>query len=126
MITASWVKENSLELWDIRNNKKHVSKISIFGNDQELRKKSNGEYLYACKFFSTNNVTNNRDSTILVCGSGTQSLHLIDYNQPIQKQNLNALNCESPLYCLDSVNKSNIIACGGMKKFFVFNSTNDI
>ena len=114
MLTASWVKENSLDLWDVRNCKRNIPLFSIFGSDRELKQNSKGEYLYACKFFSS--------TSVLACGSGTQSIHLLDYQKPVEKQKLFSVDSKSPLYCLDSNISSNIIACGGMKKFFVYNS----
>ena len=103
------------------------------------KKMSSGEYLYACKFFSSSNHHSNFEkseqiqaqskspsklkqevnySTVLACGSGTQSLHLIDYEKSPNNQHLASFNCKSPLYCLDAIYSCSMIACGGMRKFF--------
>lgn len=151
VLTASWVKENALELWDIRTCKK-VTTLNIADNSYKtetplpdssnslrnklkLKETNVNEYLYACKFFSSSNqvfkpesdpnkatITTNY-STVLACGSGTQSLHLMDYEQADGKQLLASINCESPLYCLDAIYSCSLIACGGMKKFVTIMGT---
>ena len=168
LLTASWIRENSLNLWDIRKchkvllnlpivtqeTKKSLSPSNASGKEDDTRKLSNGEYLYACKFFSSsnhhtnfeqyepysenyNNTSPNKSpktklklipeaanySTVLACGSGTQSLHLIDYEKPSKHQHLASFNCKSPLYCLDAIYSCSMIACGGMRKFFTLMST---
>ena len=115
--------------------------------DSDARKTRNGEYLYACKFFSSShhfndykhdepypsptkllkskskNQMESNFSTVLACGSGSQSLHLIDYEKPSSKQHLASINCKSPLYCLDAIYSCSMIACGGMKNFFTLMAT---
>lgn len=155
ILTASWVKENALEIWDIRTCNKRIATLNIVSNlgdpngkTTALKKKELGknEYLYACKFFSSCNhsfenengllessrsentgSTRTNYSTVLACGSGTQSLHLIDYELQSSKQHLASINCQSPLYCLDSIYSCSLIACGGMRKFFTMmaSSTED-
>lgn len=143
VLTASWVKEKALDLWDIRTCKK-VSNLPVINDRNDdtgvdkttLSYKLNmkdaivNEYLYACKFFSSSNQLNINSknlttnySTVLACGSGTQSLHLIDYEQGPGKQHLASINCQSPLYCLDAIYSCSLIACGGMKKFFTVMGT---
>jgi hypothetical protein len=136
-LTASWVKENALELWDIRNCTKRISTLQILSDSTSSKAIVKNEYLYACKFFSStshvyeldtaqmggSNEKPNRQvranySTVLACGSGTQSLHLIDYEKPANKQHLASINCHSPLYCLDAIYSCSLISCGGMRKFF--------
>ncbi len=97
--------------------------------------KKRGEYLYACKFFASNNQhssfdetqyqqrNSNNFSTVIACGSGTQSVHLIDYEESYANQHINALHCKSPLYCLDTMYASSLIACGSMKKFLTLMTT---
>ena len=166
VLTAAWVKENSLNMWDMRKchkvllklpivtkDYKKLERLSPSGKEEDLKKISNGEYLYACKFFSSSNHHSNFDnnstednkethhsksptkspksphklklkpqetnySTVLACGSGTQSLHLIDYEKSANNQHLASFNCKSPLYCLDAIYSCSMIACGGMRKFF--------
>lgn len=175
LLTASWIRENSLNLWDIRKCHKVLLNLPIITKDKsqerlspnsaniikedDAKKLSNGEYLYACKFFSSSNHHTNFDeqndhndnnhgiiikenkspktkpklnletnySTVLACGSGTQSLHLIDYEKPVKQQHLASFNCKSPLYCLDAIYSCSMIACGGMRKFFTLmsNSSNE-
>lgn len=109
-------------------------------------KSQSGEYLYGCKFFSSCNQSFDCDeevvtassprkdsggksvnklnySTVLACGSGTQSLHLVDYEQASSGRHLAAVDCQSPLYCLDAIYSCSLIACGGMKKFFMMMSS---
>lgn len=163
MLTASWVKDNALNLWDIRHCHKKVCTLPIIidQSDKENSKfdsnsnssfnsmfsnsdaRKNGEYLYACKFFSSSSLMNqigsknknkanktievdsgdNNYSTVLACGSGTQSLHLIDYEKPAEKQHLASIHCNSPLYCLDAIYSWSLIACGGMRRCFTMMAT---
>lgn len=139
ILTASWVKENALELWDMRDCTKRISSLQIISDISES-KFSNNEYLYACKFFSINNrfygidqenekqssphETQSNFTTVLACGSGTQSLHLIDYEKAPNKQHLASINCQSHLYCMDSIYSYSLIACGGIKKFFTMMASN--
>ena len=127
-MTASWVKENALQLWDMRNCKRVLSQLEIKVDQQNLadfKTRKNGEYLYACKFYlSSFNERNERCeeeaySTVVACGSGTQSLHLIDYEDGRQ---LASVNCHAPLYCLDTMRACSLIACGSMKKYLMFMS----
>ncbi|CAF0838605.1 unnamed protein product [Brachionus calyciflorus] len=151
VLTASWVKENALELWDIRKFKKICSLPIVQENKNEddsnidknslsykLRLKDPivNEYLYACKFFPTTNrgfsdskkINENKEvsrssTSVLACGSGTQSLHLLDYEQPTGRQLLSSINCQSPLYCMDAI--YSLAACGGVKNFFTVIGTSD-
>jgi len=158
VLTASWVKENALQLWDIRNCQKNLSNLPILTNTESRQlsdsislsstgstdsievtdPKKRGEYLYACKFFASNNqhksfddkqyqLSNKNDpnnfSTVIACGSGTQSVHLIDYEESHVNRHINALHCKSPLYCLDTMYASSLIACGSMKKFLTLMTT---
>lgn len=149
-----------LKLPIVTRDYKKVERLSPDGKNEEIKKISNGEYLYACKFFSSSNhhtnfENNNEEnaafsksptkspksphkikpkqpdtnfSTVLACGSGTQSLHLIDYEKPTNSQHLASFNCKSPLYCLDAIYSCSMIACGGMRKFFTLMgaSSNDV
>lgn len=157
-MTASWVKENALQLWDIRNCHKNLYNLPILTNTESRQlcdsislsstgssdsievsdPKKRGEYLYACKFFASNHqhkafddkqYTSEKNpndfSTIIACGSGTQSVHLIDYEQSPNNQHINALHCKSPLYCLDTMYASSLIACGSMKKFLTVMTTTE-
>ncbi len=100
--------------------------------------KNRGEFLYSCKFFASNSQhqavsemfepgyrNNNPDnfSTVLAAGSGTQSVHLIDYEASEPYRNLASLYCRSPLYCMDTMYASSLIACGSMKKFLTLMTT---
>lgn len=125
-----------------------TSKQKREDNKEDTSTKSqSGEYLYGCKFFSSCNQSFDCDeevvtassprkdnggkssvnklnySTVLACGSGTQSLHLVDYEQASSGRHLTAVDCQSPLYCLDAIYSCSLIACGGMKKFFMMMSS---
>ncbi len=130
ILTAAWVKDNALSLWDMRNTKKKLQSLPIRKNSREDLK--GGEYLYACKFFSSTQFNlndaskhspNDNYSTVLACGSGTQSLHLMDYSESSNKQHLDSFDCKSPLYCLDAIYSCSLIACGGMNKYFSLMAT---
>lgn len=145
------MKENALELWDIRNCQKRLSNLPIradrgygdsisidsnnsiesFDNEKGPNHKKRGDYLYACKFFASNSQhsgpgQSNPDSfsTVLACGSGTQSVHLIDYEADEKYRHITSLFLKSPLYCLDTMYASSLIACGSMKKFLTLMTTN--
>jgi hypothetical protein len=164
VLTASWIKEKALDLWDMRYGGKKVANLNVASSLSTVKKEQmsggggkNGEYLYACKFFSTSNYNPNRQrddndidedndvftssrssrrgggaarssakqdegstaTNVLACGSGTQSLHLIDYAQQARdQQQLAVVNCDSPLYCLDAIYSTSLIACGGMNNFY--------
>jgi hypothetical protein len=124
----------------VDNNVEHDS------SNYEIQKKSKrGEYLYACKFFQPNEhrhdtfdrkLDNFKDSeqnfasskaknintnysTVVACGSGTQSLHLIDYKEGDEEhQHLGSLKFHSPLYCLDIVYSYSLITCGAVNGFY--------
>jgi hypothetical protein len=100
--------------------------------------KRRGEFLYSCKFFASNsqhqaiselcepgNRNSNPDnfSTVLAAGSGTQSVHLIDYEATEPYRNVASLYCKSPLYCMDTMYASSLIACGSMKKYLTLVTT---
>lgn len=133
MLTASWVRENALELWDIRKFKK-ISTLPIatkqtIGENKSLREKLKlddtkvNEYLYACKFFSSNqlkNEANTKVNTVLACGSGTQSLHLLDYEKTNGSELISSYFCGSALYCLDAIYSCSLICCGGVNDLSVF------
>lgn len=159
VLTASWVKQNALHLWDIRNCSRKLAQLPVHTElndssqystyntiipdadsvDSNARKK--GEYLYACKFFASNNqhqafsvkdslrstrikLTNpDSYSTVLACGSGTQAVHLIDYEEPDETKHITAIKCHAPLYCLDTMYSCSLIACGSMKRFLTIMTT---
>jgi hypothetical protein len=122
----------------MRNCSNKISNLNV-------NSKENGEYLYACKFFSSSNNANlaavatdtdqsnktrvknlanqSSYSTVLACGSGSKSLHLLDYEEAYNKQHVSSLNCDSPLYCLDTIYSSSLIACGGMNSFYTILAT---
>ena len=105
-MTASWLRNNALQLWDLRNIKKPMNTISLENADE-------GEYLYAAKFCDTKNADNKK---IYASGSGTKCVHLIDYEK---SKDLSRLKTSSPLYCLDTVYSGCIFATGSTKNFHV-------
>ena len=125
LLTAAWVKENALNLWDLRQSGKSLSTLPV------VCENNSGQYLYACKFFNDEHHTSSPyitqsstdtthaagDSLVLTCGSGTQSLHLIDSMRP--ERHIASIDCKSPLYCLDSVHACSLVACGGVRNMFV-------
>ena len=48
-------KTQSTDLSDILKDYKKIERLSPSAKDEDLKKMSNGEYLYACKFFSSSN-----------------------------------------------------------------------
>lgn len=159
MLTASWVKQNSLHLWDIRNCNRKLAQLPVLTDldssevntfdsiaadcDTLDNTRKKGEYLYACKFFASNNqhqafsvkdsLRNTRIkltkadsySTVIACGSGTQAVHLIDYEEADDKKHITAIKCQAPLYCLDTMYSCSLIACGSMKKFLTIMTSVD-
>lgn len=134
-MTASWVRENALELWDIRkfkkistltianNRKESGDKVQSLGEKLQLNDTKVNEYLYACKFFSSNELKNDTKSsinTVLACGSGTQSLHLIDFEKNNGSELISSYFCGTALYCLDAIYSCSLICCGGVNNFRVF------
>lgn len=134
-MTASWVRENALELWDIRKFKK-ITTLPIANKTKESGEKNLSlsdklqlndtkvnEYLYACKFFSSNELKNDTTSTIntvLACGSGTQSLHLVDFEKNNGCELISSYFCGTALYCLDAIYSCSLICSGGVNNFRLF------
>lgn len=106
ILSASWLRENSLQLWDLRNIKNPFAQLPI-------NNAPDGEYLYSAKFCDNKNDDN---KLIMACGSGTKSVHLVDYEK---LQNISVLPCSAPLYCIDSLYSGCIFACGSTRNFFV-------
>lgn len=135
MLTASWVKENALNLWDLRDCKKQLLDLPVAKQTGGDSKK--GEFLYACKFYSprtkharfggsksarstpSDSLMRSLDfSAALACGSGTQSLHLVDLHGQAAKQ-IDVIECKTPLYCLDVIGgQAPLGACGGVNRLF--------
>lgn len=111
ILTASWLKRESLKLWDIRNTSKEIKLLPI-------QSSINGEYLYSAKFcdnFNDNNLN------ILACGSGTNSIHLVNYEQV---KNIHTFKYETSLFCLDSIYSGSLFASGSSKNLLIGLSKN--
>ena len=76
LLTVSWEKEDQIQLFDLRMNKKiGVFQMNIKENNNENNKNKldNVSYLYSCRFNPTNN-------TFCVTGSNKNYLRIYDYN----------------------------------------------
>jgi hypothetical protein len=146
-------------LWDIRNCNRKLAQLPVYTDlnstkfntydsietdaDSLDNTRKKGEYLYACKFFASNNQHQSfsvKDSlrsthlkltkpdsysTVIACGSGTQAVHLIDYEEADENKHITAIKCKAPLYCIDTMYTSSLIACGSMKKFLTIMTSVD-
>ena len=99
LLTVSWAKEDQIQLFDLRNNKR----IGVFQMIIDKEKENNLEnisYLYSCRFNPVN-------KTFCVTGSNKNYLRIYDYTY------LNDLN--EPCYCCDYNLKGNKLAYGCAK-----------
>ena len=115
LLTASWEKEDQIQLFDLRT----INKIGVFQMLIETDKKNsldNVSYLYSCRFNPVN-------KTFCVTGSNRNYLRIYDYSN----LNLNNLtenkikgildlnDLKEPCYCCDYNLKGNRLAYGCAK-----------
>ena len=115
LLTVSWEKEDQIQLFDLRNNKK----IGVFQMKIDESKKNtldNVSYLYSCRF-------NPQNTTFCVTGSNKSSLRIYDYSN-LNYSNLaeskiktvyNLDDLKEPCYCCDYNLKGDRLAYGCAK-----------
>ena len=117
LLTVSWEKEDQIQLFDLRMNKKiGVFQFNIEENNDNKKSLDNISYLYSCRF-------NPANKTFCVTGSNKNYLRIYDYN------NLNNANItegrikgikdlndlKHPCYCCDYNIKGNKLVYGCAK-----------
>ena len=120
LLTVSWEKENQIQLFDLRTNKK----IGVFQMKIDGGKKNsldNISYLYSCRFNPVN-------STFCVTGSNKNYLRIYDYSNlnydNIMENQIKGIldldNLKEPCYCCDYNLKGNKLAYGCAKSAINF------
>ena len=115
LLTVSWAKEDQIQLFDLRNNKR----IGVFQMIIDKEKENNLEnisYLYSCRFNPVN-------KTFCVTGSNKNYLRIYDYTYlndlDLTKNKINGIydlnELNEPCYCCDYNLKGNKLAYGCAK-----------
>jgi len=115
LLTVSWAKEDQIQLFDLRNNKR----IGVFQMIIDKEKENNLEnisYLYSCRFNPVN-------KTFCVTGSNKNYLRIYDYTYlndlDLTKNKINGIydlnDLNEPCYCCDYNLKGNKLAYGCAK-----------
>ena len=117
LLTVSWDKEDQIQMFDLRMNKKiGVFQMNIIEDRENKNALDNVSYLYSCRF-------NPQDKTFCVTGSNKNYLRIYDYNN---------LNCDNitesrikgirdldtlvhPCYCCDYNLKGTKLVYGSAK-----------
>ena len=117
LLTVSWDKEDQIQMFDLRMNKKiGVFQMNIIEDRENKNALDNVSYLYSCRF-------NPQNKTFCVTGSNKNYLRIYDYN------NLNSDNITEkrikrirdlddlilPCYCCDYNLKGNKLVYGSAK-----------
>ena len=118
LLTVSWEKEDQIQLFDLRMNKKIG--VFQFNIDENIINKKNGldnvSYLYSCRF-------NPANKTFCVTGSNKNYLRIYDYNN-LNQDNLiegrikgikDINDLKQPCYCCDYNIKGNKLVYGCAK-----------
>ena len=117
LLTVSWEKEDQIQLFDLRVNKKiGVFQMTIEENPENKSKLDNVSYLYSCRFNPVN-------KTFCVTGSNKNYLRIYDYSnlnsdnitEERIKRILDLNNLQHPCYCCDYNIKGNKLAYGCAK-----------
>ena len=117
LLTVSWEKEDQIQLFDLRVNKKiGVFQMTIEENPENKSKLDNVSYLYSCRFNPVN-------KTFCVTGSNKNYLRIYDYSnlnsdnitEERIKRILDLNNLQHPCYCCDYNIKGNKLVYGSAK-----------
>ena len=117
LLTVSWEKEDQIQLFDLRMNKKiGVFQMNIEENSNNKSKLDNVSYLYSCRFNPIN-------KTFCVTGSNKNYLRIYDYNNlnsdNLTEQRIKGIydlnNLQHPCYCCDYNIKGNKLVYGCAK-----------
>ena len=120
LLTVSWEKEDQIQLFDLRNNKK-IGVFQMKLNEDAKNSLDNVSYLYSCRFNPVN-------TTFCVTGSNKNYLRIYDYSnlnydniteQKI-KSILNLDELKEPCYCCDYNIKGDKLAYGSAKSKVTF------
>ena len=121
LLTVSWEKENQIQMFDLRNNKK-IAVFQMVINENERSTLENVSYLYSCRFNPVNN-------TFCVTGSNKNYLRIYDYtnlnNSVIPNERIKGIldlnNLQKPCYCCDYNIKGNklVYGCASSKINFI-------
>ena len=115
LLTVSWEKEDQIQLFDLRTNKK-IGVFQMTINENEKNSLDNICYLYSCRFNPVN-------TTFCVTGSNKNYLRIYDYSN-LNYNNLTEAKIKSifdlddlkePCYCCDYNLKGNKLAYGCAK-----------
>ncbi|XP_065653436.1 WD repeat-containing protein tag-125-like [Hydra vulgaris] len=99
ILTASWVKEDALQLWDFSSGR-------LISNLDFQKNNGGGEYLYCCRFWN--------DKFVIAGGSGTNDLKLINI---ISNKVVDFLNALYPVQCIEVFQKHELLLCGTSRNF---------
>ena len=122
LLTVSWEKEDQIQLFDLKMNKKiGVFQMNIEENSNNKSKLDNVSYLYSCRFNPVN-------KTFCVTGSNKNYLRIYDYNNlnsdNLTEQRIKGIydlnNLQHPCYCCDYNIKGNKLAYGCAKSKIAF------
>ena len=117
LLTVSWEKEDQIQLFDLKMNKKiGVFQMNIEENSNNKSKLDNVSYLYSCRFNPVN-------KTFCVTGSNKNYLRIYDYNNlnsdNLTEQRIKGIydlnNLQHPCYCCDYNIKGNKLVYGCAK-----------
>lgn len=100
ILTASWTRENSLQLWDFRT----MGLLKTLNVPNAANEK--GEFMYSAQICDNH--------TVLAVGSGTSSCHVINYET---NEEIARLQLTKAIYALDSMLGGRVFAFGGLDKF---------
>ena len=115
LLTVSWEKEDQIQLFDLRTNKK-IGVFQMKINENEKNSLDNICYLYSCRFNPVN-------TTFCVTGSNKNYLRIYDYSN-LNYDNLTEAkikgildldDLKEPCYCCDYNLKGNKLAYGCAK-----------
>jgi WD40 repeat protein len=115
LLTVSWAKEDQIQLFDLRSNKK-LGVFQMVLDENKENSLENISYLYSCRFNPVN-------TTFCVTGSNKNYLRLYDYSnlnsgdftQSKIKGILDLKDINEPCYCCDYNLKGNRLAYGCAK-----------
>ena len=115
LLTVSWAKEDQIQLFDLRSNKK-LGVFQMVLDENKENSLENISYLYSCRF-------NPANTTFCVTGSNKNYLRLYDYSnlnsgdltQSKIKGILDLKDINEPCYCCDYNLKGTRLAYGCAK-----------
>ena len=117
LLTVSWEKEDQIQFFDLRMNKKiGVFQMILEENKENKNLLDNVSYLYSCRFNPSNN-------TFCVTGSNKNYLRIYDYNNlyndTLIEQRIKGIldlnDLKHPCYCCDYNIKGNRLVYGSAK-----------